>query len=280
MAKSIGALNSTKSDKPPITLLYGVDGVGKTTLAAEWPDSIYLHTQGEEPPSNIELASPGVVESYDEAIGLMEELLTTDHEHKSVLFDSLDGFESLVWAKTCERNGWNSVEEPGYGKGYVETDQEWQFFIDGVVALKQRGIAVVMLAHPEIVRFDSPTTDPYSRYTPKLHKRANALIREKADIVAFMNYRTTIKEKEVARQKTVAHGEGGGDRQIHLEERPGFMAKNRYQMPANIPYRIGTGYRELSKFFPHPYGYKPAGDSQPAANSNADNTTTTKKKAA
>lgn len=255
MAKSISALNSTKSDKPPITLIYGVDGVGKTTLAAEWPDPIYLHTQGEEPPKGVELATPGVLESYDEAIELMTELLSTQHEHKTLIFDSVDGFESLVWAKTCERCGFSSIEEPGYGKGYIETDSEWAFFIDGAVALKQAGVAVVLLAHPEIVRFDSPTTDPYSRYTPKIHKRANALIREKADIVAFMNYRTTIKEKEVARQKTVAHGEGGGDRQIHLEERPGFIAKNRFSMPPNIQYRIGHGYSELSKHFPHPYGY-------------------------
>jgi hypothetical protein len=253
-------------------LLYGVDGVGKTTLAAEWPDPIYLHTQGEEPPSNVELQSPGVVESYDEMIALMTELVTEDHDRKTVIIDSLDGFESLVWVATSARNDNLSIEKigGGYGKGYIETDQEWQYFIDGALALKQRGICVVILAHPEIVRFDSPITDPYSRYTVKLHKRANAIIREKSDIVGFMNYRTTIKEKEVARQKTVAHGEGGGDRQIHLEERPGFLAKNRYQMPTVIQYKIGKGYEELSKHFPAPYGAVVAND----------NTKTTKKKAA
>lgn len=254
MAKSIASLNSTKSDKPPVVLLYGVDGIGKTSLAAEWPDPIYLHTQGEEPPNNIELASPGVITSFDRMGELLNELDDDDHDRKTVIIDSLDGFESLLWAATCERLGVKSIEEPGYGKGYIETDAEWSLFIGSVHALKQRGIAVVMLAHPEVVRFDSPITDPYSRYTVKLHKRANAMIREKSDIVAFMNYRTTIKEKEVARQKTVAHGEGGGDRQIHLEERPGFLAKNRYSMPVSIPFKIGKGYSELSKYFPAPYG--------------------------
>lgn len=254
MAKSISSLVSTKSDKPPVVLLYGVGGIGKTSLASEFPDPIYLHTPGEEPPSDVEMMTPGVIESYDEMIELMTELVVGDHDRKTVIIDSLDGFESLVWAKTCQRLGVNSIEDPGYGKGYIETDQEWQYFVDGALALKQRGVAVVILAHPEIIRFDSPITDPYSRYTVKLHKRANGIVREKSDIVAFMNYRTTIKEKEVARQKTVAHGEGGGDRQIHLEERPGFLAKNRYQMPSIVQYKKGKGYEELSKYFPAPYG--------------------------
>lgn len=273
MAKSIASLISTKSDKPPIVTFYGVDGVGKTSLAAEWPDPIYLHTQGEEPPNNIELASPGVVDNYDEMIDLMIELGTTEHDHKTVIIDSLDGFESLVWSKTCELNGWKSIEEPGFGRGYVEADKDWQVFIDCVAGLKQRGIAVVLLAHPEVFRFDSPIIDPYSRYTIKLHKRANAMLRERSDIVGFINYRTTIKEKEVARQKTVAHGEGGGDRVIYLEERPGFLAKNRFQMPVSIPFKPGKGYSELSKFFPAPYGAV-------ATNDNATPAATKAKKAA
>jgi hypothetical protein len=160
----------------------------------------------------------------------------------------------LVWAATCRRIGVASIEEPGYGRGYIETDTEWNELMAAVAALARRGICVVMLAHPEIVRFDSPVTDPYIRYQPKLHKRANALVREKSDIVAFMNYRISIKEKEVARQTKVAHAEGGKERQIHLVEGAGFNSKNRYSMPDSIPYKKGNGYVELSKYFPAPTG--------------------------
>ncbi len=254
MAKSLSTLYSSKSDKPPITLIYGVDGVGKTSLAAEWPDPLYLHTEGEEPPDDVEMPTPGVIESFDELLGIFSELLTEDHDRKTVIVDSLDGLEPLVWAATCARLKINSIEEAGYGKGYVEADAEWTDFLRAVAALKARGIAVVMLAHPEITRFDSPTTDPYSRYGIKLHKRAGALVREKSDIVGFVNYRISLKEKDVGFNKKVGHAEGGGDRQIHLEERPGFLAKNRYNMEATIKFKKGEGYTALSKSFPAPTG--------------------------
>lgn len=254
MAKSISSLNSTKSDRPPITLIYSVDGWGKTSLGAEFPDPIYLHTEGEEPPNDVELPTPGVLTSFDELLTLIGELVTEEHEHKTVIIDSLDGIEPLLWAATCERLKIGSIEEAGFGRGYVEADKEWQDLLGGLAALKQRGIAVVMLAHPEIVRFDSPTSDPFSRYGVKLHKRASALVREKSDIVAFGNFRMVLKEKEVGPKKKIAHGEGGGERQIHLEERPGFVAKNRYNMKTSMVYKKGEGYKELQKFFPAPTG--------------------------
>lgn len=247
MSISLSTLKSSKTNNPPIVLLYGVDGIGKTSLAAEWPAPIYLPTEGERPPSDVDIPTPGNIESLPAMLDIFAELLTEKHDFQTVIIDSLDGLEPLIWAATCARLGVSSIEEPGYGKGYIETDSEWGEYLSAVAALARAGINVVQLAHPEIVRFDSPTTDPYSRYQPKLHKRANALVREKADVVAFLNYRVSIKEKEVARQTKVARGEGGKERQIHLSEGPGFNAKNRYSMPDAITYKKGNGYAELAK---------------------------------
>lgn len=249
MALSLSSLRSSKSTNPPIALIYGVDGIGKTSLAAEWPDPLYLPTEGERPPSDIEMATPGTVETFGALLDVFGELLTEEHDFKTVIIDSLDGLENLVWDATCARLGVNSIEEPGYGRGFVEADTEWREFLSAIGALARNGINVVMLAHPEIVRFDSPVSDPYSRYTIKLHKRANALVREQADLVAFMNYRVSLKEKEVGHKKTVAHAEGGKERQIHLSEGAGFVAKNRYSMPDSVVYKKGGGYDALSRFW-------------------------------
>lgn len=250
MAISLSALRSSKSTKPPVVVLYGVDGIGKTSLAAEWPDPLYLPTEGERPPSDVDMATPGTVKSLDDLWNVVGELLAGGHDFKSLIIDSLDGLEGLIWQATCARLGVSSIEEPGYGRGYVEADTEWREYLAAMAELQQAGIAVVQLAHPEIVRFDSPTTDPYSRYTIKLHKRGNALVREQADVVAFLNYRVTLKEKEVAPKKTITHAEGGKERQIHLVEGAGFVAKNRFSMPDTVRYTKGQGYAELSKYFP------------------------------
>ena len=245
-------LKTTKNDNPPVSLLYGVDGVGKTSLAAEWPGPIlYLPTEGERPPSDVELTTPGTVESFHGLLDIFGELLDSEHDFKTVIVDSLDGLEPLVWGATCQRLGVDTIEAPGYGRGYIEADAEWKDYLGGVSALSRAGIYVVQLAHPEIARFDSPTTDPYSRYTIKLHKRANALVREQADIVAFMNYRVSLKEKEVGFNKKVSHAEGGNERLVHFNEKAGFSAKNRYSMPDSVPYRKGQGFAEWAKYLPN-----------------------------
>lgn len=251
MAISLSNLKTTKSDNPPRMVIYGVDGVGKTTLAAGAPGpALYLPTEGETPPSDVELTTPGTIESFAALLDIFGELLTTDHDFKSVIIDSLDGLEGLVWQATCARLGINSIEEAGYGKGYIEADSEWRDYLSAVSALSRSGIYVIQIAHPEIVRFDSPTSDPYSRYGIKLHKRANALVREQADVVAFINYRISLKEKEVGFNKKVSHAEGGNERLVHLNEKAGFTAKNRYSMPDSVPFRKGQGFAELAKYFP------------------------------
>ena len=255
MAISLSSLKSTKRTAPPTMLIYGVDGIGKTSWAAEFPDPIYLPTEGERPPSDVELATPGTIETFDDLLNVFGELLTEEHDRKTVIIDSLDGLEPLIWAATCARLGVNSIEEPGYGRGYTEADREWQEYLSAVAALSNAGMWVLQIAHPEIIRFDSPITDPYSRYSIKLHKRANALVREKADIVTFINHHISIKEKEVARQTKVAHAEGGKRRLAHFTEGPGFVAKNRYSLEPSMELRKNQGYADFLKMLSEKGGF-------------------------
>jgi hypothetical protein len=247
-------LKSQESDDPPIILLYGVDGIGKSTLAAEFPDAVYLRTKGERVPKGVNI--PGMeITSFIKMEDTLDALLKDDHKFKWVIIDSLDGFEPLVWDETCYRINKKSIEELGYGKGYVEADEEWGAFSDLVFELQAAGIGVLILAHPAIERFESPMSEPYNRFTIKIHKRANAIMRERADIVAFMNWKVQMKSTEERGGRKASHAEGK-EREILVTGSPSFDAKNRYAMPNSITYRLGDGYKKLSEHFPPAKGVR------------------------
>ena len=130
---------------------------------------------------------------------------------------------------------WADIEAPGYGKGYVAALDVWREFLDGINALRDdRGMAAVLIAHADIRRFDSPETEPYDRYQPKLHSRAAALVQEHVDAVLFANYRISTVKSDAGFGKKVVRGVSGGDRLLHTIERPAFLAKNRFGLEESI----------------------------------------------
>lgn len=255
MGLQLSTLKSSAAWPLPILLIYGVPKVGKTSLALEFPDVLYVPTAGESPPAGVNITSTPVLEDFDDLIdterGLFIQLLTQEHPYKTVVIDSLDGLEPLEWDYTCRNQPepWASIESPGYGKGYIEADAGWRRFIRAIEMLAGKGITVIMLAHHEIYRFDSPTSEPFSRYGIKLHKRASAIVQEASSLIGFLNFRTEIKTADVGFNKKVARSEGGGDRELHVEERPGFTAGNRYPgMPPSLLYRQGNMYAQLARY--------------------------------
>lgn len=265
MAISLSRLKSTKRSDPPIVVLYGVDGIGKTSLAAEFPNPIYLATEGERPPSDVEMATPEdengeqkLIESWEDIESVFQELLTAEHDFKTVIIDSLDGLAPFVEGVTAARIGAASVDDnskgspAAFGNGYKESTVEWTHFMSGCEALSHAGIGVVLIAHNTIRNFKSPTTDPYDTYDIALNKLAAPVVRAKSDVVAFLNRRVSIKEKEVSRDKKVAHAEGGKEVIIYPAGGAAFHAKNRFGMPDSITYRKGSGYAEMSKYWLKP----------------------------
>jgi hypothetical protein len=234
MAISLASLRRGGDARPPRILVYGVAGIGKTQFAADAPDPIFLQT--EDGLGLIEASTFGLLRSFDQVTEALGCLYTEAHSFRTVVLDSLDWLEPLIWKHTAQAHGHKDIEAFGYGKGYLAALDTWRAFLDGVNALRdERGMGVILVAHADIRRFDSPTTEPYDRYQPKLHARASALLQEHVDAVLFANYRVSTVKADVGFSKKVARGVSGGDRLLHTAERPAFLAKNRFGLPETLP---------------------------------------------
>ena len=225
---------SGRQPLPPRLLLYGTEGIGKSTFGAQAPAPIFIQT--EDGLSEISCDKFPLATSFDDVMASLNCLLTEQHDYQTVVVDSLDWLEPLVWQHACKINNWSTIEEPGYGKGYIAALDLWRQYLDWINALREdRRMMVVQLAHTDIKRFDSPEHEPYDRYVIKLHARAAALLQEHADVVMFANYRISTVKSDVGFNKKVTRALGSGERVLYTAERPAFLAKNRYGLPDVLP---------------------------------------------
>lgn len=229
-------VSASSEFRPQKVLVYGVQGLGKTTFGATFERPILLRV--EDGAAAIDVPTfPKLIESYGELVGALSALYEQEHQFKTLVVDSLDWMEPIVWAKTCATLGIESIEKAGYGKGYVEADKDWRNVMGWLDALRfSKGMTIVLIAHAEIKRHEPPDGDPFDRYQIKLHKRAWALWQEWADMVLFANYRSTRKlvKDGGKNNESKFRGEGKGERCLFTEERPAYLAKNRWGLPHEI----------------------------------------------
>lgn len=217
---------------PHLVLLYGPDGVGKSTFAASAPSPLFIGT--EKGTANLDVARAPSPKTFADVIAVIDELRTAHHDFKTVVLDSLDWLEPMVWAHACAANGWANIEAPGYGKGYIAANGEWMTLRAKLDMLRdERKMNVILIAHSLIRTFQDPQNNVgYDRYQLKLNEKAAALFREFVDSVLFANYEVFAK-KDKGEQKGKAYGDGA--RFMYSERRPAFDAKNRHSLPFKLP---------------------------------------------
>lgn len=231
MSFDLNSIKRGQDIKPPRIFIYGVEGIGKSTFAASAPSPIFIQT--EDGQGALDIASFPMVEKIDDIRTALGTLYQEQHDFQTVVLDSADWLEQII-AREIEAT--HEAKELAYGKGALKQAEIWQELLGGFNALRNdRGMSVILIGHSQIKRFDSPETEPYDRYSPKLQERSNALVREWADAVLFANYRTVVKKSEVGFNKEVARGITTGERLLYTTEKPAYMAKNRYALPDSMP---------------------------------------------
>ncbi len=224
-------IQSGIENKPPRIVIHGVHGVGKSTCAAQAPNPIFLQT--EDGLTSIDTPHFPLATTLDQVWEYMGMLMKEDHQYKTFVLDTIDWLQTLVWAQVCEEQKVASIEQCGYGKGYVFAMKHFDRFFKGVDKLREKGMAIVILAHNEIKPFNPPDGDSYDRYQIKLHKHAASKLEEWADAVLFANFKTFVDAETGKVVNSVQ------ERVLYSSNRPAWRAKTRYRnMPEEMPMKF------------------------------------------
>ena len=214
--------------RPHFVLLYGVDGVGKSTFGAEAPNPIFLGT--DDGLDTIDAAAFPVPKNWEQVKASVSALLNESHDYKTLVIDTVNGLEVLLWNYIIAADRVSSIEEVGggFGRGYVFAAEHWSQFLADLKRLRQK-MHVILIGHAQVKSFEDPhLNDRFDRFQLKMHEKSAALIREAVSTVLFANFETTTRKEKGAKK---AKAFGDGKRLMFTERRPAFDAKNRFDLP-------------------------------------------------
>jgi len=243
--------------EPPRLEVHGCEGIGKSSLAAQAPSPAFIAT--EDGLGQIDCHAFPLARCYEDVVGYLEALRDERHDYQTVVIDTVDWLERLIWNRVCLDRNVKNIEDIGYQKGYVFALDCWRKVLDLLDELRRtRGMMAILLAHSKVEKFEDPETLSYDRYSPKLHKHANAMVIEWCDAVLFATriIATRTEDKGFGQKRTIATGAGEGDRRIlKCVGGPACVAKNRFGLPAELPLDWNALFNEIIKSqSPNPEG--------------------------
>lgn len=225
-------------------LLYGRSGCGKSTLAGLSERPAFLDL--EDGLVHLDVFKTPYLMNFDDYRENLRNAMTDDNI-KTIVIDTLDGLESLLTKKILDENGKESLADFGYGRGYdlLMTAFSKEFDIFDKISRKNKNI--LMVAHEQIEKYADPTSEPYDRYAIKLHKKSSQVLVARADCVLFCDYEKIVKKNNSDEK---LRGIGQGKRVVFTQEKPSFIAKNRFGLPERMP-MTDELFTSIDKFLNH-----------------------------
>lgn len=233
-------ITTGKIKKPHLVLLYGIDGVGKSTWASRAPAPIFLGP--EEGTNNLDVSRFADIRSWSNIMSALAELKTENHSYQTLVFDTLDWMELMLWTKILGNSSKNiNTVNGGYGAGRESAKKEFMDLIQQTSYLRNyKNMNIIFLAHSNIEMFNDPSlNESYNRYQMKLDWRVAGLMREYCDDVLFATFKAYIKKEESGPAKTFSDGV----RVVFTERRPAHDASNRH----GLPFEISLNWNEYIK---------------------------------
>lgn len=224
-----------KIDSAQKVVIYGPEGIGKSTFASKFPDPIFIDTEGST--KKLDVARTPKPTSWTMLLEQVKYFRDNPGICKTLVLDTADWAERLCVEHICSKSQKSGIEDFGYGKGYTYLEEEFGQLLNLLEEVIERGINVVVTAHAQMRKFEQPDElGAYDRWELKLEKKTAPLLKEWADMVLFANYKTyviNVDGQGVQKGKNKAQG---GKRVMYTTHHSCWDAKNRHNLAEELPF--------------------------------------------
>lgn len=227
-------INKGKANRSRRVLIYGENGVGKSTIASQFPKPLCLNL--EDGVGDIECDSTDRIKTFNDFYGALVECAST--EYRTIWIDTVDWAEKLLMTEVATKAGKEVVEDIGFGKGYQKVEFHWEKIIDALTVLWKQNRHIVMTCHERITKLPNPDGETISLWAPDLSEKCSGLIMEWCDEVLYCKYKTFNRKLEEGPKQGRTIQAAISDRVIVCNKQPGIEAKNRLGMPDEVPLSI------------------------------------------
>lgn len=246
-------ITSGKISRAQKVVVYGSEGIGKTTFASAFPKPLFIDTEGGT--AHMDVNRLDMPNTWDGLVNLVEEVSKNPGVCGTLVIDTADWAEQLCIKDICSKYKKSGIEEFGYGKGYTYISEEFSRFLAACDKVIAADMNVLITAHAKMRKFEQPDEmGSYDRWEMKLTRQVAPLVKEWSDLLLFCNYKTFIVSQEGGKSK----GQGG-KRVIYTSHHPCWDAKNRHGLPAEMEMEFdkirhifsGTAATNTSEENPH-----------------------------
>jgi len=222
-------------------VIYGPEGIGKSTFASQFPEPLFIDTEGGT--KQLDVARFPRPTSWQYLLDEVREVIKKPDLCRTLVLDTADWAEQLCTEAVCAKYQKSGIEDFGYGKGYVFLEEEFGRLLNLLGEVIEKSVHVVVIAHAKLSKFEQPDElASYDRWSLKLTKKHSPMLKEWADMVLFANYKIiAVKSSETKKAKAQ-----GGTRIMYTSHHPCWDAKNRFGLPDELPF----SYKEIEAYIP------------------------------
>ena len=218
-------------------VIYGPEGIGKSTFASKFPDPLFIDTEGST--KDMDVSRTEKPSSWTMLLSQIDYVIHDPAICRTLVIDTIDWAEQMCVEHICAKHQKSGIEDFGYGNGYVYVKEEFGRFLNKLSdVVEVAGVNVVLTAHAQMRKFEQPDEmGAYDRYELKLGKKTQSqtspLVKEWSDMLLFANYKTYSVAVD---DKGKKHKAQGGKRIMYTSHHPCWDAKNRYGLDEELPF--------------------------------------------